>query len=124
MKHCAATPEIDSVRRRNSITIHESAPPGSRYCRTQAVPLGTLGLSTTGEVGRTRADDDAIGFLHAREQLPPLPAVAMAFADETRVLPAAAVHAHLDTRNRVTASRGRAFKISMGTTYRPASDHS
>src|SRR4030088_1783131 len=66
----------------------------------QSVPLDPLRLSTTGQIGRTCAKDEVIRFLHARNQLPPLPAVAIAFADETRFSPAAAVHAHLNTRNR------------------------
>src|SRR5262249_34070457 len=61
----------------------------------QSVPLGAVGLRPTGKIGRTRADGQGAWFVHARDQLPPLPAVTVAIADEARLLPAAAAHAHV-----------------------------
>src|SRR4029077_14375711 len=74
----------------------------------QAVPLGALGLGTVGQVGGPGAEDDDVRLLHTGDQLPPLPAVAIALTAETRLLPAAGAHAHFHARNRGRARPGHA----------------
>src|SRR5437588_2708174 len=66
----------------------------------EAVPLGLLWLGPAGQVGGSGANRRRTGALHAADQLPPLPAVAVAIADEAGVLPRAPADAHLDARDR------------------------
>src|SRR5262245_50649959 len=66
----------------------------------EPIPFGTFRLSTAREVRSATTQRHRIRFLNIPNQLPPLPAVTIAFADEIRFLPATPDHAHLHTRDR------------------------
>src|SRR5262245_18591550 len=53
---------------------------------TQAVPVGLLGLSASGEIDGTRAQRDWTWF-NVGDQLPPLPAVLVSLANQAGLLP-------------------------------------
>ena len=70
------------------------------------VPLGAIGLSTAGKVGGVGTQGDNTRLLDAGDQLPPLPAVTLALAYETSLLPASRAQAHLHAFNRSSTGPG------------------
>src|SRR5437764_14515687 len=62
----------------------------------QPIPLLLVGLFPAGEVRGASADGRCAVFLEPGDQLPPLPAVAVAPADEPGVLPIAVTDAYVD----------------------------
>src|SRR6266511_4322270 len=72
----------------------------------EPVPLRPLRLASPREVGRARPKRDRAGPVDAHDQLPPLPPVGPALADEARLLPGSVVEAHLDPGNRRGARPG------------------
>src|SRR5262249_5519101 len=66
----------------------------------EPVPLLLIGLLSAREVGGPGADDRRSVLLDVRDQLPPLPAVALALADEPGLLPVAIADAHVDALDR------------------------
>src|SRR5262249_44824623 len=67
---------------------------------SQAVPFGALGLCAPSEIGGACAHGDRTALFYAGDQFPPLPTVPLALGPESSRLPVAAVHAHLDVRDR------------------------
>src|SRR5262245_29152258 len=68
-------------------------------------------------IGRTGAQRDAAGMIHASDELPPLPTVSVASANETRFLPGLSVDAHVDPGDRRGARPG-----NSADRERPAAD--
>src|SRR5258705_2164372 len=67
------------------------------------IPFSAFGLGTAAEVGGPRAQPRRAWSIDARDELPPLPAVPDAPADEARLLPPVAVNADFHAGNRRSA---------------------